>query len=354
MNGAGHTRDERVKLSDGSIATEPLLLRPGSKPFASGAQISEGLEALSQQLRDVGYLRGLPRREFVTRAAGVLATINGIHAFRERNGRTQRIFLQELAEEAGHKLDFRAVSRERMIQASIAAHEERDIGPMRRMLDEISNPHRVAALTPAIAFLNSMKYPWNERYLATTEPGHTEAITAIGMNGPHFMARTDSIILVGQRADLPKSDMASGENAKVFATPWPEPGDDADRSPQSRPAPAPDACCAPAPEGRKQSKRECSAACAPGAARVAGLRPRARLRRLKPLPRHAQMRPAGGVFGQEDPGRKAAMRKTAEIVWIATSAVPFAIAIFVVLAAPGFLSDASSTVPIVQSTGAQR
>lgn len=48
------------------------------------------------------------------------------------------------------------------------------------------------------------------------------------------------------------------------------------------------------------------------------------------------------------------MRKTAEIVWIAASAVLFAVAIFVVLAAPGFLSDASSTVPIVQSTGAQR
>lgn len=239
MNGAGRTRNERVKLSDGSIATEPLLLRPGSKPFASGAQISEGLEALSQQLRDADYLRGLPRREFATRAAGVLATINGIHAFREGNGRTQRIFLQELAEEAGHKLDFRVVSRERMIQASIAAHEERDIGPMRRMLDEISNPHRVAALTPAIAFLNSMKYPWNERYLATTEPGHAEAITLVGMNGPHFMARTDATILVGQRADLPKPDMASGESAKVFPTPWPEPGDDANCSPRSRPSPAP-------------------------------------------------------------------------------------------------------------------
>jgi hypothetical protein len=39
-----------------------------------------------------------------------------------------------------------------MILASIAAHENHDIGLMRRMLDEISNPHRVAALTAAIAF----------------------------------------------------------------------------------------------------------------------------------------------------------------------------------------------------------
>jgi len=234
---AGHTRDERVALSDGTTATEPLLLRPGSKPFASGAQISKGLESLSTQLQEADYLRGLSRSEFAARAAGVLSTVNGIHAFREGNGRTQRIFMQELAEEAGHSLDFRVASRERMTQASIAAHEERDIGPMRRMLDEISNPHRVAALTPAIAFLNSMKYPWNERYLATTEPGHAEAVTLVGMNGPHFMARTDATILVGQRADLPKPDLASGEKARVFPTRWPEPGEGTEPEPRAGPSP---------------------------------------------------------------------------------------------------------------------
>jgi cell filamentation protein len=190
---AGHTRDERVPLSDGTIAPEPLLYRPGSKPFASGPQISEALESLSTRLRAEDYLRGLSRSEFASRAASVLATINGIHPFREGNGRTQRIFLQELAEEAGHSLDFRVVSRERMIQASIAAHESHDIGPMRRMFDEISNSHRVAALTPAIAFLNSMKYPWNDRYLATMEPGRVEDAT-----------------IVGARAHLPSSSSGNG------------------------------------------------------------------------------------------------------------------------------------------------
>lgn len=236
---AGHTRDEKVRLSDGTVATEPLLYRPGSKPFHTGAQIGKALEALGARIRDADYLQGLSRIEFAGQAASILAEANAIHAFREGNGRTQRIFLQDLAEHAGHNLDFRVVSRERMIQASIAAHEKRDIGPMRRMFDEISNPHRVAALTPAIAFLNSMKYPWNERYLATTEPGHVEAITLVGMSGPHFMARTDSTILVGQRVDLPKPDMASGESAKVFPTPWPEPGKDAVPGPRSRPSPAP-------------------------------------------------------------------------------------------------------------------
>ena len=71
----------------------------------------------------------------------------------------QRIFMHELAENAGHSFEFRVVSRERTTQSSIVVHEDRDVGPMKQMLDEISKPHRVAALTPAIAFLNSAKYP---------------------------------------------------------------------------------------------------------------------------------------------------------------------------------------------------
>jgi cell filamentation protein len=110
---------------------------------------------------------------------------------------------------------------------------------MRRMFDEISNPHRVAALTPAIAFLNSTKYPWNERYLATMEPGHAEDVTLVGVSGPHFMARTASTILVGQRTDLTKPDIASGENTKVFPTPWPEPGEEDTSNRRSKPSPAP-------------------------------------------------------------------------------------------------------------------
>jgi cell filamentation protein len=90
---AGRTRDEQVRLTDGTIASEPLLYRPGSKLFAVGARISDGLDELAGRLRDADFLRGLPRSEFAARAASVLAEANAIHAFREGNGRTQRIFM---------------------------------------------------------------------------------------------------------------------------------------------------------------------------------------------------------------------------------------------------------------------
>jgi fido (protein-threonine AMPylation protein) len=110
----------------------------------------------------------LPRAEFAPRAASVLAEAISIHSFLERNERTQRIFMQELAESADHRFEFRLISRERMIQASIAAYEDRDIGPMKRMIDEISNPHRIATLTLAIAFQTPRNIPGTAVMLAST------------------------------------------------------------------------------------------------------------------------------------------------------------------------------------------
>jgi hypothetical protein len=46
------------------------------------------------------------------------------------------------------------------------------------------------------------------------------------------------------------------------------------------------------------------------------------------------------------------MRKPMEIIRTCVGAILFAAAIFLLLAAPGFLSDASSTVPIGQTTEA--
>src|ERR1700734_646832 len=37
---AGHTRDELVLLSDGTIATQPMIQKEDGEPFLSGAEIS--------------------------------------------------------------------------------------------------------------------------------------------------------------------------------------------------------------------------------------------------------------------------------------------------------------------------
>lgn len=44
---------------------------------------------------------------------------NELHPFREGNGRTQRVFLAQLAENAGHRLDFAAVDPDELMIATI-------------------------------------------------------------------------------------------------------------------------------------------------------------------------------------------------------------------------------------------
>lgn len=217
---AGHTRDERVRLSDGTVATKPSLRKMDGKPFMAGPLIPQALDRMAASLRAANCLRGLPREEFATGAADILLAINGAHSFREGNGRTQRAFVRELAKQAGHDLDFSVVTRERMIRASIAGNELNDSSMMRRMFNEISNPTRVAALTRAIEALDQHGFAWNDSYLATAEPGHAVEVVMAGVAGDQFMARTATEILIGRVSDLPKPRPQRGDTFTLEPTAW--------------------------------------------------------------------------------------------------------------------------------------
>jgi cell filamentation protein len=59
---AGHTRNQKVRLSDGTIASEPFLRKVDGRPFLVGARIKEALTAIADRLRTANYLRGLWQR----------------------------------------------------------------------------------------------------------------------------------------------------------------------------------------------------------------------------------------------------------------------------------------------------
>ena len=199
---AGHTRDEFVALSDGTVASEPDMKQAGLV-FLAGHLIARTLDRLAIKLAEAEYLHGLPRDEFASRAADIMAVLAAIHPFREGNGPTQRMFLNALAAQAGHSLDFTVVSKERMLQVSMAAVEHDNPALMRRLFNEISDPSRVAALRQAIELLEKGRFPWNDRYLATAEPGQPVELRMVGPVGDYFMGRTGTRILIGNMADLP-------------------------------------------------------------------------------------------------------------------------------------------------------
>jgi cell filamentation protein len=217
---AGHTRDERVRLADGEIATELTLRRPGGAPFLLGVHIPGALYRIAANIRKANYLRGLEPGKFAVRAANVMARINGVHAFREGNGRTQRTFMRELAKSAGHDLDFSVISKARMVRASIAANEEGRPGMMRRLFKDALIPARREALAKAIADLDTAVFPWNDAYIAAAEPKHSVVLTLAGVAGAQFMGRTPDAIIIGQQADLPCPSPARGDTFTLKPRAW--------------------------------------------------------------------------------------------------------------------------------------
>jgi cell filamentation protein len=73
---AGYTRDERVRLADGSVATEPLMRKADGSAFVAGPVIPTALDDIAKRLREAGYLRGLSRPEFAMQAADIMSDLN--------------------------------------------------------------------------------------------------------------------------------------------------------------------------------------------------------------------------------------------------------------------------------------
>lgn len=111
----------------------------------------------------------------------------------------------------------------RMIQASIAGNENGDPSMMRRLFTEITDSVRVAALSKAIGALEQHGFPWNDRYVATAEPGHKVDVRLAGVAGAQFMARTQAAILIGKASDLPEHRPAPGQEFTFVPTEWGEP-----------------------------------------------------------------------------------------------------------------------------------
>jgi cell filamentation protein len=97
-------------------------IQKGSTAFARQMAIESAARQLFGQLAKERHLQGLDADLFSQRAGHYLGEINVLHPFREGNGRTQREFIGQLAQAAGHSIDWSGVSQEDMTQASIEAY----------------------------------------------------------------------------------------------------------------------------------------------------------------------------------------------------------------------------------------
>ena len=83
--------------------------------------IESNADTLFQQLKQENFLNDVSSEDMPIRLAYYFSEINVIHPFREGNGRTQRLFIEYLAEKNGYTIDFSNITKQEMIQASAEA-----------------------------------------------------------------------------------------------------------------------------------------------------------------------------------------------------------------------------------------
>lgn len=109
----------------------------GAGYFVPVSMIERAAGFVAQELREDDYLRGLDRQTFIARLAHHYDQLNYIHPFREGNGRTQRLFWDRVARDAGWQLSWLGVTGEVNDAASRAAAEAGDLEPLIAMLDQV-------------------------------------------------------------------------------------------------------------------------------------------------------------------------------------------------------------------------
>jgi len=109
----------------GEIRTVDIIR--GESRFCNVLQICPYSDRLFETLRKEDLLVGLSLDDTSLRLAHYLSEINAIHPFREGNGRVQRLFISQLAEQAGFTLDYAALNQAevyQVMQASFFGNEK--------------------------------------------------------------------------------------------------------------------------------------------------------------------------------------------------------------------------------------
>lgn len=89
--------------------------------FAKPEEIETLAGHCFQRLKSDHYFVGYAFNDFVSAIVDFYCTTNLIHPFREGNGRTQKIFVNQLAENAGYHIRFNQMDADELMVATIYA-----------------------------------------------------------------------------------------------------------------------------------------------------------------------------------------------------------------------------------------
>lgn len=104
--------------------------------FVPTDQLPKFADEIFTELKKENNLLNLNIDKFAEKSANFLMEINALHPFREGNGRTQRIFLNQLAENAGYKMDLNLIEKEKFTEAVTMASRDLNPKPLEALIKE--------------------------------------------------------------------------------------------------------------------------------------------------------------------------------------------------------------------------
>ncbi len=120
----------------------PFAGKPRTVEFSKGGQFFLPFRLIEEEAKQCfGWLQaqhllaGLDAATFGSEVGYFLGWINKIHPFREGNGRTQRLLLDQLALRNGYAIEWSGMSKSAMVEACREARgEEGDSGRLRKLI----------------------------------------------------------------------------------------------------------------------------------------------------------------------------------------------------------------------------
>lgn len=129
------------KIYDWAGEIRTVDIKKGSEEFFLFVfQISEGAKFVFDELAKENTLKNLSKEDFVKRLAYFYEQVNFIHPFREGNGRTQRVFWNRVAADAGYFIDWSQVVGGELDEASVEGREHHNLKPLEEMFARIVKP----------------------------------------------------------------------------------------------------------------------------------------------------------------------------------------------------------------------
>lgn len=122
-------------------------------PFADPNQIGRYLDHARDHIAAVDWT-DLDHGRFAVEAATVYASINMSHPYREGNGRAAKVFMSQLAADAGYRLDYGRITPPQWVNAAMLSHPDRGtfepvpdtmVPVFARIAEPLTSPHPASA-----------------------------------------------------------------------------------------------------------------------------------------------------------------------------------------------------------------